>query len=452
MPELTFDDVNSRIRMDDLLLDAGYVRNRRDGLRYPAYIRLDGDGRRIPGDKFLVTHERFCFQPPQQKVYNIVSFIKEHPHLFRDYHEGMNPDLLVFRVAGRLLGSTVQDRPDHVATTLERPPFSLESYDLLRMDPKDRLSARPFFPYFRHRRIDLMTQRAFCDSFFLAGRKDTEGRVRLRNLSFPLTIPGGDDSIVGLEQRGRMRKDGVKPFRGKAENSNGSEGLWTASPGGSTLERTLDVYLFESAYDAMAYYQLHRREDSLLKEAVFVSTGGTPTVSQMQGLIRSASHASFHLCFDNDMAGLQFAENFRSVAAREKPYSEVALAYRNTPGNVEVNDDKEQAFDRLPEDIRQRYYSAYSKMEEAVTAFLCPEDRQELREQAEKEMHEFRRMVDESIIEIDRILPGEGYKDFNEELIALCEQTEKRAVGSDFDGDGQVETEESDEEKHTRRR
>ena len=91
-----------------------------------------------------------------------------------------------------------------------------------------------------------------------------------------------------------------KTFKGKAAGSNGSLGLWIASPSGTSLKDADRVLLFESAYDAMAYWQLHRSSDRELRKAVFVSTGGNPTRGQMQGLIRTAPGASFHLCFDND--------------------------------------------------------------------------------------------------------------------------------------------------------
>lgn len=82
---LTYDDYLRRLNIQDVLIDAGYRLNRRDGLRYPSYVRTDSDGRRIRGDKFIVTtNGQCCFQPPQQKLYNIISFIKEHPHLLQN--------------------------------------------------------------------------------------------------------------------------------------------------------------------------------------------------------------------------------------------------------------------------------------------------------------------------------------------------------------------------------
>ena len=87
--DLTYDDFLQRLNIQDVLIDAGYHLNRRDGLRYPSYVRIDSEGRRIRGDKFIVTQQgKCCFQAQQQKVYNIISFIKEHPQFFTEYRVG----------------------------------------------------------------------------------------------------------------------------------------------------------------------------------------------------------------------------------------------------------------------------------------------------------------------------------------------------------------------------
>ena len=66
MAELTYEDYKRRLSIQELLVDAGYRLNRRDGLRYPSYVRIDSDGRRVRGDKFIVTANGFCcFQPPE---------------------------------------------------------------------------------------------------------------------------------------------------------------------------------------------------------------------------------------------------------------------------------------------------------------------------------------------------------------------------------------------------
>ena len=113
--ELTYDDFLRRLNIQDVLIDAGYHLNRRDGLRYPSYVRLDSEGRRIRNDKFIVTQQgKCCFKPQQQKSYNIISFIKEHPHFFAEYHAGVSPDRLVNLVCNQLLNHPVADRDTRI--------------------------------------------------------------------------------------------------------------------------------------------------------------------------------------------------------------------------------------------------------------------------------------------------------------------------------------------------
>ena len=69
MSELTYDDFKSRVNIQDLLVDAGYQLNRRDGMRYPSYVRIGSDGKRAHGDKFIVTANGLCcFQPPEKEL------------------------------------------------------------------------------------------------------------------------------------------------------------------------------------------------------------------------------------------------------------------------------------------------------------------------------------------------------------------------------------------------
>ena len=118
-------------------------------------------------------------------------------------------------------------------------------------------------------------------------RKHREDGMKYTNLAFPLTVPKDMGQVVGLEERGRPRMDGSGSYKGKAEGSNSSQGLWIASPAKTTLTEARHIYWFESAYDAMAYYQLHQANDKDLRKAVFVSTGGNPTVEQMRVSSRS---------------------------------------------------------------------------------------------------------------------------------------------------------------------
>lgn len=309
--ELTYDDFLQRLNIQDVLIDAGYHLNRRDGLRYPSYVCTDSEGRRIRGDKFIVTQQgKCCFQAQQQRVYNIISFIKEHPHFFSEYRVGMSLDHLVNLVCNRLLNHPIEDRTTRIIQPKrDIRPFDITNYDLHKFNPQERATQKKFYPYFKNRGIDLYTQYAFHRDFYLATKHREDGAA-YTNLSFPLTLPKGDGTIVGFEERGRARMDGSGSYKGKAEGSNSSEGLWIASPARTSLPDAKHIYWFESAYDAMAYYQLHQRENKDLRKAVFVSTGGAAGQQQFKGVIEAAPHATHHLCFDRDRAGQVYAINF----------------------------------------------------------------------------------------------------------------------------------------------
>ena len=316
--DLTYNDFLQRLSIQDVLRDAGYHLNKRDGLRYPSYVRTDSDGRRVHGDKFLVTpNGQCCFQPPNQKLYNVISFIKEHPNMFADYRAGMSTDRLVNLVCNRLLNNPIQERnPQIIAPRTASKPFSLKDYDVHHFDLNDRNSHKSFYFYFKARGIDLYTQYAFNKHFCLATKHRDDG-VRYTNLAFPLTKPG-DCKIVGLEERGRPRMDGSSAYKGKAEGSNGSEGLWIANLKNEPLDKVGGVTWFESAYDAMAFHQIHReairQHPELSRKGIYVSTGGSPTRGQIKGMLEATPQANHYLCFDNDKAGRGFVELFRHIA------------------------------------------------------------------------------------------------------------------------------------------
>lgn len=388
---LTYDDFRERIDIQDVLRDAGYHLNRRDGLRWPSYVRVDSDGRRVHGDKFIVTaNGKGCFYPPEMKVYSVVSFIFNHPDLFQEYRPGMNPHHLVNLVCNRLLNQPIDPSMRNIIEPRRQSrPFSVKDYQFTYFQKLNAENMRQFAPFFNSRMIKPYVQKAFAPYFMLAAKQvDNEKNISRTNLTFPLTIPGSKD-IVGLEERGRPRLDGSSGYKGKALGSNASEGLWIASPKDTELKDARHVLWFESAYDAMAYYQLHARGNDDMKEAVYLSTGGNPTVMQFRGVIKEAPQACHHLCFDNDMAGRQFAENFltelRHVRERLPKVGEDMKDYMaslRNPDDLLSGDEY-----RLPKDLQDAYGQYENEADELYsmkTSGLCPDF--EIEEQTRKAM------------------------------------------------------------------
>ena len=439
--ELTYDDFLRRLNIQDVLIDAGYHLNRRDGLRYPSYVRLDSEGRRIRNDKFIVTQQgKCCFKPQQQKSYNIISFIKEHPHFFAEYHAGVSPDRLVNLVCNRLLNHPVADRDTRIIQPKrDVKPFDMADYDIHQFNPQDRATQKKFYPFFKHRGIDLYTQYAFHRNFCLATKHREDG-MKYTNLAFPLTVPKDTGQVVGLEERGRPRMDGSGSYKGKAEGSNSSQGLWIASPAKTTLTEAKHIYWFESAYDAMAYYQLHQANDKDLRKAVFISTGGNPTVEQMRGVLTLSLPAKQHICFDTDLAGIEFAKNLQ-----QEMYRVVRSTIEETPERKpyldsipDGNDLDEGEFYLLPKGGLQESCIRFdAEREEAISmssSRLCaPEDVQDQIDTMRKCYREFREKLQDFLgidkehdVAISREMPDCRYTGWNEQLLAEQQQESVR--------------------------
>ena len=341
MAQLNFKDYLDRLSIQEVLQEMGYTYYAKGGKRYPTYVKTDDEGKPISGDKYVVNpryNTAFYVGDSEKKNYNVISMIEEHPSEFKDYVAGMKPANLVNLVARRLLGQPTEVRESKIIKPTSLHPFNMEDYDIVRFDkrmvsfPKDgeEKMKNPFWSFLKDRGINSSTQRAFGDYLLLSKQKevnDANGKpVRtFQNISFPMRIPGKDsleDKIVGMEVRGRQKLDGTSGYKGMALGSNSSQGAWIASPNNTRLQDAKDVFVFESAYDALAFFQINNRRDNdkyttkRLYDAVYVSSGGQLGDAQSEGIIRNSPNATFHLGFDNDKMGEAFAASFERVAKR----------------------------------------------------------------------------------------------------------------------------------------
>ena len=456
--ELTHNDFLQKLDIRDVLLDAGYRQNRRFGLRFSSFIRTDSEGKRIRGDKFVITQQgKCCIQPPRQKEYNVVSFIKEHPTLFAEYREGIDPNQLVNLVCSRLLNiPTKECEVQTVSAKQDLQPFNIADYDLHKFNPQDRESQKKFYPYFQNRGIDLGTQNAFHRHFCLAMKHGTDGTT-YTNLAFPLTLPKSDGTVVGFEERDCMRMDGSDIYKSKVEGSNSDEGLWIASPAGTPLAEAKHIYWFGSACDAMAYYQLHQAQNQELQKAVFISTSGDLTEKQVRGVLDLTIPARQHLCFDNSYVG-----NVLTIDLQKEICRTVRSSIEETPerkpylDSIPDGEDLDEGeYYLLPKGgLRESHIEFDAEREEAMSmssSRLCaPEDVQDQIDTMNKCYREFREKLREFLgidkehdVSITREKPNYRYTSWNEQLLA--EQSREESVGQE-----QGREEEPEQERQAR--
>lgn len=134
-----------------------------------------------------------------------------------------------------------------------------------------------------------------------------QSKWKFRNLAFPYTKagtpyrPDAPEEIIGYEIRGREFK-GRPTFKSKAAGTDSVNGCWQAYIGKGPMPAHFEeIHMAESAYDIMAYVQLH--PDRNYDNALFVSVGGTFSTQLMMQLLDKYSTATPVLHFDNDLNG-----------------------------------------------------------------------------------------------------------------------------------------------------
>ena len=180
-------------------------------------------------------------------------------------------------------------------------PFALFTEGQLAPGPRAPRQEKPagkdmyhLMTFLEGRKISLDTACVF--SPFIHCVRDKQRDMKYPNLGFPYQRPG-EDRVLGYEIRG------YGSFKSKAPGTDSSTASWIVdlTPDGNPME-VENVYLAESAYDIMAFYQFNKCELHPEK-SVFVSIGGTFSNGQIEGLRDYYRSAKFYDCFDNDLPG-----------------------------------------------------------------------------------------------------------------------------------------------------
>ena len=126
-------------------------------------------------------------------------------------------------------------------------------------------------------------------------RDNTNEKFKGYNIGFPYT-EGFDGKVCGYEIRG------ANGYKQKAAGTNSSTGAWVADLAKVQGKHPSEILFFESAFDAMAFYQANSRINDLSHTAL-VSLGGTFSDGQIRKIIEQHPQSRLVDCFDNDKAG-----------------------------------------------------------------------------------------------------------------------------------------------------
>jgi hypothetical protein len=286
MALMTFDEYRSRISIADMAEFLGYWRNPHSGVAKPSYCLGD---KKKPEEEIVI----FNIDNPAKQTYfnrygtdkgNLINFIEARLDKFSKFttekgFKGVN-DVL----GGYLNNPSIITQPKQSTTSQIKKTFNLHYWNLRPLPSKNSY-------LIGKRKLSEKTVDDFRSGghIYLAGNKD--------NVAFPYrTWPRME--IDNLEMRNYSAETNVN-YKGFPAGGNKTSSVWLATF--APDNQITDLYIFESAIDAMSFYELKH----FTKETTsgFVSTGGYMTKNQIEPLMKRFPSVRWHSCMDNDATG-----------------------------------------------------------------------------------------------------------------------------------------------------
>lgn len=289
-PRFSFQDLKSRVGIDDVAYALGYRVDRRAGVgRYFEMVLGDSHSKtdtiiiKNTTNKAAQTYFR-----RDGSSGDVVSFVREN--LTRFNEPGNDEWRSIINILSKFANMPAHDfRHDLETVNAQRGerPFDPSRFEIAEIDFNNipRL--------LKYRGFDKETIMKFSPFVKLISDRNNKNFNGF-NIGFPY-ISSCQEGVVGYEIRG------YNGFKSKASGTNSSSGAWIADfTNGNNLVAT-NVFFFESAFDAMAFYQINRTK--LHNEDVFASIGGSFSDKQILSVMDRFPNARMVECFDNDLAG-----------------------------------------------------------------------------------------------------------------------------------------------------
>lgn len=288
--KVNFKELKSRVGVDDIAYALGYRLDRKAGVgRYIELVLGEGGNKR---DTIIVSNPnnksaQAYFRRDGSKG-DVVTFIRENLNAFPV--SGKDDWQKIAKVLARFANMPepeYREDSDYVKSVKSDAVFDSTRYEVKPINP-ERIPA-----LFSQRGLSDETVKALAPFISLIRDKRNE-KFDGYNIGFPYTN-GKDDAIKGYEIRGHGG------YKSKAAGTDSSTSAWVADLSNGNSGMVKSVFFCESAFDAMAFYQMNRTQ--LGSDVALVSLGGTFSDKQITGVMARFPHARAFDCFDNDLAG-----------------------------------------------------------------------------------------------------------------------------------------------------
>lgn len=288
--KVNFKDLKARVGVDDIAYALGYRLDRKAGVgRYIELVLGENGNRR---DTIIVSHPndkaaQTFFRRDGSKG-DVVTLIREKLSAFTvsGKDEWQKIAKVMARFANMPEPEYREDR-EYVKSVKATAFFDASRYEVKPIDT-ERIPR-----LFSERGLSDGTVKALAP--FLSLIRDRQnGKFDGYNIGFPYTN-GHSNVPQGYEIRG------YGGYKSKAAGTDSSSSAWVADLSGGNPYIVKSVFFCESAFDAMAFYQVNRAQ--LGTDIALVSLGGTFSDRQITGVMERFPDARAYDCFDNDLAG-----------------------------------------------------------------------------------------------------------------------------------------------------
>lgn len=289
----TFQDFRAEISIMELAIANGYVLSKKDGLKWP--VLKDS----VSGEKIIIINptssaNQGYFNPQDDKDKGtLIDFVKNRLGSIFAYESGSSEISNINKVLYSYLKLDAPEKRINQAT-INKIKDNRIIKDFVIPDGITSLQA-PEYLLSRHLAASVINDELFKGRIF---------NVKIGNYNNNIGFPYYDvaGAIIGYEIRN-------KDYKHVVDGSNRSAGVWHSN----IPTVTEQIVLTESPIDALSYYQLNGKENTL-----FASFGGSvaddqiATISGIKNRIHLSSNFRYVSAVDNDKAGDRYTDKFKN--------------------------------------------------------------------------------------------------------------------------------------------
>lgn len=203
---------------------------------------------------------------------------------------------------------------DYVRSVKQASVFDSSRYEIKPLDIKH------IPPIFKQRGLSDETVGRLAPFISLIRDKKNE-KFDGYNIGFPYT------SSVSAQVKGYEIR-GYGGYKSKAAGTDSSSAAWVADLSGGKDDLVRSVFFCESAFDAMAFYQMN--QERIGTDCSLVSLGGTFSDRQITDVMERFPAARAFDCFDNDLAGRIYGLRMMSLLEG------IPLKINHNDGSIQV--------------------------------------------------------------------------------------------------------------------